>query len=73
MLLAISLLNNIKGFDYNIVCACGLFYLSSLNPYIYHFLYFYIMVTLMIIADISTIYLLANKVSFLHAIIFPVV
>jgi hypothetical protein len=67
------LVNATRGYGYNVAIGCGIYFLSTKNPYLTRFLYFYILVTLTIVADGISIALLHNKVSAFHWAIAPII
>jgi len=73
MLIVLSIMgNSTRGYDYNIVIACGIYFLSSVNAVMYKMFYFYLLVGLTILADGIAVALLLGKVPIFHSIIFPV-
>ena len=72
LLISISLLaNTTRSYDYNIVVGCGVYFLSTKNPFLHKMVYFYLLVGLTILADALVIVLLYEKVSMFHSLIVP--
>ncbi len=70
----ISLLANAtRGYDYNVVIGCGIYFLSTKNPFLHKMFYFYLLVGLTICADGIVIALLVGKVNIFHSLIVPII
>ena len=63
--------NATHGYDYNVVIGCGVYFLSSKNPFLHKMIYFYLLVGLTICADALVIVLLYGKVDMFHSMIVP--
>ncbi len=74
VLIMVSLLaNTTRGYDYNVVIGCGIYFLSTKNPFLHKMFYFYLLVGLTICADGIVIALLFGKVSVFHSLIAPII
>jgi len=72
LLISISLIaNTARAYDYNVVVGCGIYFLSTKNPFLHKMFYFYILVFLTICADALTIALLYGKINVFHSMIVP--
>lgn len=72
LLIALALINNTtRSNDYNVVMGCGLYFLSSKHPLLHKMVYFYLLVTLTICADVMVMVLLYGKVDMFHSLIVP--